>query len=97
MTIQMMYNPFRRHTNYSHDTQTSIHVQLGHCIHTQAECRMCVSCDTFRCSRSLDTVCEVVIKVHDGLCIIEAEHVINSEVGYFVKLLMKLAEGSPMN
>ena len=39
----------------------------------------------------------MVIKVHDGLCIIEAEHVINSEVGYFVKLLMKLAEGSPMN
>ena len=64
------------------DTQTGIHVQLGHCIHTQAECRICVSCDTFRCSRSLDTVCEVVIKLHNALCIIEAEHVINSEVGY---------------
>ena len=50
-----------------------------------------MSCDTSRCSRSLDTVCKVV---HDGphSCIIEAEHVMN-EVGTTCNVVVEVSRG----
>ena len=53
-----------------------------------------MSCDISKCSRSLDTVCKVVVKLHDGShsCIMEAEHVMN-EVGSTCNVVVEVSRG----
>ena len=57
-----------------------------------------MSCDISKCSRSLDTVCVVVVKLHDGphSCIMEAEHVMN-EVGSTCNVVVEVSRGQSMN